>query len=79
MIIFMCHTHLTIKLGPSINFIIGRNGSGKSAALAALTISLGGKAAATNRGASLKSFVQNGKDQATLIVKLATVLGHKLL
>ena len=70
MINFMCHTHLTIKLGPSINFIIGHNGSGKSAVLTALTISLGGKAAATNRGASLKSFIQNGKDQATLIVKI---------
>ena len=70
MINFMCHTHLTIKIGPLINFIIGHNGSGKSAALTALTISLGGKAAATNRGASLKSFIQNGKDQATLIVKI---------
>ena len=70
MVNFMCHEHLTIKIGPLINFIIGHNGSGKSAALTALTISLGGKTTSTNRGASLKSFIQNGKDQATLIVKL---------
>lgn len=75
MINFMCHEHLTIKIGPLINFIIGHNGSGKSAALTALTISLGGKANATNRGASLKSFIQNGKDQATLIVKLKNAGG----
>jgi len=59
---FMCHSFLEIQLGPLINFIIGHNGSGKSAVLTALTVCLGGKAAATNRGGSLKSFIKEGKE-----------------
>ena len=55
---FMCHAKLRIKLGLLINFIIGHNGSGKSAVLTALTMCLGGKATATNRGASLKSLIK---------------------
>lgn len=59
---FMCHTYLHVDLGPLINFIIGHNGSGKSAVLTALTICLGGKASATNRGGSLKSFIKEGEE-----------------
>jgi len=67
---FMCHSHLSIKVGPLINFIIGHNGSGKSAVLTALTLCLGGKATATNRGQALKNFIKEGKDAATLSVKI---------
>ena len=59
---FMCHAYLEISLGPLINFIIGHNGSGKSAVLTALTICLGGKASSTNRGQSLKSFIKEGQE-----------------
>ncbi|KAI9878468.1 MAG: Structural maintenance of chromosomes protein 6 [Pleopsidium flavum] len=67
---FMCHTKLHVALGPLINFIIGHNGSGKSAVLTAITLCLGGKATSTNRGQSLKSFIKEGQDSSTLIVKL---------
>lgn len=59
---FMCHGYLEVALGPLINFIIGHNGSGKSAVLTALTLCLGGKASATNRGQSLKSFIKEGQE-----------------
>ena len=59
---FMCHEQLTVPLGPLINFIIGHNGSGKSAVLTALTLCLAGKATATNRGQNLKSFIKEGKE-----------------
>jgi chromosome segregation ATPase len=67
---FMCHEKLTVPLGPLINFIIGHNGSGKSAVLTALTLCLGGKAAATNRGHSLKAFIKEGRDSCVISVKI---------
>jgi chromosome segregation ATPase len=67
---FMCHEQLRVPLGPLINFIIGHNGSGKSAVLTALTLCLGGKAAATNRGQNLKSFIKEGRDHCSIRVKI---------
>lgn len=67
---FMCHEILRITLGPLINFIIGHNGSGKSAVLTALTLCLGTKATATNRGANIKAFIKEGKDTCLLKVKI---------
>lgn len=65
---FMCHERLYVELGPLINFIVGENGSGKSAVLTALTLCLGGKASSTNRGGSLKSFIKEGRDQSVITV-----------
>ncbi|KAJ7990795.1 hypothetical protein DPEC_G00290620 [Dallia pectoralis] len=68
---FMCH-HLLgpFQFGPNVNFIVGSNGSGKSAILTALIVGLGGKATITNRGVSLKGFVKNGESTADVTVKL---------
>lgn len=76
MVNFMCHRNLCIALGPHINFIIGHNGSaytltgGKSAILTALTVALGGRASATSRGSSVKSFVRQGAAAAEVRVHL---------
>ncbi len=59
---FMCHSKLHVSFGPLINFIIGHNGSGKSAVLTAITLCLGGKASNTNRGQSLKNFIKEGQE-----------------
>ncbi|KAJ5738267.1 hypothetical protein N7493_001422, partial [Penicillium malachiteum] len=67
---FMCHDHFSVELGPLINFITGKNGSGKSAILTALTLCLGGKASATNRGQSLKNFIKEGKENSNIIVRI---------
>ncbi|KAJ5593003.1 hypothetical protein N7537_009907 [Penicillium hordei] len=67
---FMCHDHFYVELGPLINFIVGKNGSGKSAILTAITLCLGGKASATNRGQSLKNFIKEGKENSTIIVRI---------
>ena len=67
---FMCHERLHVELGPLINFIVGENGSGKSAVLTALTLCLGGKASDTNRGGSLKTFVKEGQEHGSLVVKI---------
>lgn len=50
----MCHSSLQVKLDPNTNYIVGRNGSGKSAILTALIVGLGGKARLTNRGANMQ-------------------------
>lgn len=67
---FMCHSRLTIPLGPLINFIIGHNGSGKSAILTALTVCLGGKATVTNRAKKLADFIKEGEDDGWVSVKI---------
>lgn len=67
---FMCHTRLFVALGPLLNFIVGENGSGKSAVLTALTLCLGGKASSTNRGGNLKAFIKEGQHEARLIIKI---------
>ncbi|XP_056150408.1 structural maintenance of chromosomes protein 6-like [Lampris incognitus] len=68
---FMCHS----LLGPftfcsNVNFIVGNNGSGKSAVLTALIVALGGTAQATNRGLSLKGFVKEGASSADVSITL---------
>ena len=75
---FMCHPKLTVTFGPLINFIIGHNGSGKSAVLTAITLCLGGKATSTNRGQSLKSFVKEGQEyvrESVGLTRLLTISG----
>ncbi|XP_029349003.1 structural maintenance of chromosomes protein 6 isoform X2 [Echeneis naucrates] len=68
---FMCHHFLSpFHFGPNVNFIVGNNGSGKSAILTALIVGLGGKATVTSRAASLKDFVKSGENTASITVKL---------
>ncbi|KAJ9656420.1 Structural maintenance of chromosomes protein 6 [Neophaeococcomyces mojaviensis] len=67
---FMCHKHFSFELGPLINFICGKNGSGKSAILTAIILCLGGKASTTNRGGSLKRFIKEGADASRIICRL---------
>ncbi|KAJ2932349.1 hypothetical protein H1R20_g4748, partial [Candolleomyces eurysporus] len=67
---FMCHKSLKFEFGPQINFIIGHNGSGKSAVLSALTVALGGKTNSTGRGSGLKSFIREGQHKATVTVQI---------
>ncbi|SPO20437.1 related to DNA repair protein rad18 [Ustilago trichophora] len=65
---FMCHANFSIRFGPKLNFVMGRNGSGKSTILTALMIALGGKTSSTNRGSSLKDLVKKGESSATITV-----------
>ncbi|XP_062323272.1 structural maintenance of chromosomes protein 6-like [Osmerus eperlanus] len=68
---FMCHSLLgPFTFGSNVNFVVGNNGSGKSAILTALIVALGGKAQATNRGSSLKGFVKEGESSADVSITL---------
>lgn len=65
---FMCHDFFELTLGPQINFIIGRNGSGKSAILTGISVGLGAKATDTNRGKSIRELVKDGKSTARVTI-----------
>ncbi|KAG8723854.1 Structural maintenance of chromosomes protein 6 [Ceratobasidium sp. 395] len=67
---FMCHQRLAMNLDPQINFVVGNNGSGKSAVLSAIAIALGGRSASTGRGTGLKKFIKEGQSVAEVIVVL---------
>uniref|UniRef100_A0A2I4D4M6 Structural maintenance of chromosomes protein 6 n=1 Tax=Austrofundulus limnaeus TaxID=52670 RepID=A0A2I4D4M6_AUSLI len=68
---FMCHSLLgPFAFGSNVNFVVGNNGSGKSAILTALIVALGGNAQSTNRGSSLKGFVKEGESSADVSITL---------
>ncbi|KAJ9106077.1 hypothetical protein QFC21_001216 [Naganishia friedmannii] len=67
---FLCHTRLSFTFGPNMNFIIGHNGSGKSAVLTGLVVVLGGKSNSTGRANGVKDFVKSGTDKALIRVTI---------
>ncbi|KAJ3246961.1 Structural maintenance of chromosomes protein 6 [Chytriomyces hyalinus] len=67
---FMCHQHLEVDFEPRINFVIGHNGSGKSAILTGIMVCLGGKANVTERASSIKSLVMEGKNVASVSISI---------
>ncbi|KAM9798337.1 structural maintenance of chromosomes protein 6 [Neosynchiropus ocellatus] len=68
---FMCHSLLgPFTFSPNVNFVVGNNGTGKSAVLTALIVALGGNAQATSRASSLKDFIKNGESSADVSVTL---------
>jgi len=70
---FKCHSSLDFEFHPYINFILGRNGSGKSAIMDAIVLCLGGRAAATGRQASAKTFIKTNCDKAELSITIANI------
>ncbi|KAG4304636.1 hypothetical protein PORY_002029 [Pneumocystis oryctolagi] len=67
---FMCHKYLKVDVCPNINFLIGHNGSGKSAILTAITVCLGGKATITNRGSNIKDLIREGANSSSVTIML---------
>ncbi|EGG00382.1 uncharacterized protein MELLADRAFT_118060 [Melampsora larici-populina 98AG31] len=68
---FMCHDYLSMDFSPQANFIIGNNGSGKSAILTGIMLALGGKASTTSRATSLKGFIQHHKSRAEIKLQMS--------
>jgi len=46
------HRHLKVDLAPGVNFVVGKNGSGKSAIVMALQAGLGCKASAAGKNSN---------------------------
>ncbi|XP_014205364.1 structural maintenance of chromosomes protein 6 [Copidosoma floridanum] len=67
---FMCHDAMEVNFNQRVNFIVGANGSGKSAILTALTVGLGARAKITNRGPSIKEFIKKGKSSCLIEISV---------
>ncbi|CAG9858163.1 unnamed protein product [Phyllotreta striolata] len=67
---FMCHSLLQVDFTNNVSFIIGKNGSGKSAILTALILGLGGKSSLTNRSSNVKGFIKFGQSSASINIEL---------
>ncbi|CAG7731899.1 unnamed protein product, partial [Allacma fusca] len=66
----MSHSEFKQEWHKSMNFIIGENGSGKSAILTGIVAGLGGKAYDTGRANSIRDIITNGQNQAKIKIVL---------
>ena len=67
---FMCHEHFFIDFTPNLNFIIGNNGTGKSAILTAIAVGLGANASQAQRSGQLQGLIQHGKDKCSVTLTI---------
>ena len=67
---FMNHDSVIVDFARHLNFVTGKNGSGKSAILAALQVALGVTARKTGRGTSYSALIKNGKSSALAAIEL---------
>jgi len=66
------HRHLKVDLTPGVNFVVGANGSGKSAIVMALQAGLGCRASASGRNSNTyKNNIMNGCDTAVVKIMIA--------
>ncbi|XP_034113769.1 structural maintenance of chromosomes protein 6 [Drosophila albomicans] len=68
---FMCHSNFRIDFGPNINFLVGSNGSGKSAVITALALAMAASARSTSRASSIQKLIKNGETTATIELTLS--------
>lgn len=70
MINFMCHENLLVEFCPGVNFVVGENGSGKSAVFTALLCAFGGAARQSGRARNAGELIRRGCATATIEVVL---------
>lgn len=75
---FMCHSNLKVNFEKMITCIGGRNGSGKSAVMAALGIVFGQRARELDRGNSYKNLIKTGTSCATIRVRVNNYKNYKI-
>lgn len=74
---FVTYTAAEFHLGPSLNMIIGPNGTGKSTLVCAICLGLGWSSENLGRAKELSEFVKNGADEATIEIELAKAEGMR--
>ncbi|KAF3050532.1 Structural maintenance of chromosomes protein 5 [Didymella keratinophila] len=68
---FVTYMAAEFHLGPSLNMIIGPNGTGKSTLVCAICLGLGWSSEHLGRAKELGAFVKNGAEEATIEIELA--------
>jgi len=68
---FVTYTAAEFHLGPSLNMVIGPNGTGKSTLVCAICLGLGWATEHLGRVKELGLFVKNGSDEAEIEIELA--------
>lgn len=68
--VFRTYDSIDIKPGYHLNFIVGPNGTGKSAIVCAVILGLGGKPKTCGRADQISSFVKSGCDQSLIEIEL---------
>jgi chromosome segregation ATPase len=68
---FMTYLECTMEPGPTLNLVLGPNGTGKSSFVCALCVGLAGSTKLLGRADDVGSYVRRGKDQGEVKVTMA--------
>ncbi|KAF1991646.1 P-loop containing nucleoside triphosphate hydrolase protein [Aulographum hederae CBS 113979] len=74
---FVTYKSAEYHLGPSLNMVIGPNGTGKSTLVCAICLGLGFSPTALGRAKELGEFVKHGSSQAETEIELAVGTQHR--
>ncbi|KAH7122283.1 hypothetical protein B0J11DRAFT_531081 [Dendryphion nanum] len=74
---FVTYTAAEFHLGPSLNMIIGPNGTGKSTLVCAICLGLGWKSEHLGRAKDIGEFVKHGSTEAEIEIELAAGPNHR--
>ncbi|KAF2745842.1 structural maintenance of chromosomes protein 5 [Sporormia fimetaria CBS 119925] len=73
---FVTYTSAEFHPGPSLNMVIGPNGTGKSTLVCAICLGLGWDPANLGRAKQIGEFVKHGSAEATIEIELASAAKH---
>ncbi|KAF1829462.1 structural maintenance of chromosomes protein-like protein 5 [Decorospora gaudefroyi] len=73
---FVTYTAAEFHLGPSLNMVIGPNGTGKSTLVCAICLGLGWGSEYLGRAKDLGAFVKHGATEAVIEIELAAGAGN---
>lgn len=76
---FMTYSNCVIEPGPTLNLVLGPNGTGKSSFVCALCVGLAGSTKLLGRADDIASFIRRGTDEGEVKVTLADDRGGKLV
>jgi chromosome segregation ATPase len=76
---FVTYSEVTFNCGPSLNMIIGPNGTGKSTLVCAIALGLGWPPNVLGRAKEIGEYVKNGCSESTIEIELQGVDEHNIL